>query len=95
VGARVAAAGDAVRPPDTLRRSVEAGTSLILALPEALNGAPVSQYAMLRGPKLSGVAGRSLAWPTRPGDAGTHAILLRALHRGTPTDTLVVEVSVE
>jgi len=91
--ARVAASPSP--PPDTLRSSVTAGTPLIRSLPAALNGAPVARYTLLRGPALSGVAGRSFTWITRGAAPGTYDVRLRAVHPDAAPDTLVVRVDVQ
>jgi hypothetical protein len=90
---RVAAAG--ALPPDTLRTTVAAGAPLIQPLPDALNGASVARYALLRGPSLSGVAGRSLTWITRETAPGTYDLRLRADRADAAPDTLVVRVEVQ
>jgi len=91
--ARVAAASSP--PPDTLRSSISAGTPLIRSLPAELNGAPVRRYTLLRGPALSGVAGRSLTWITRGAAPGTYDVRLRAVHPDAAPDTLVVRVEIQ
>jgi hypothetical protein len=82
-------------PPDTVRASVPAGTPLIRSLPSDLNGRPVARYTLLRGPALSGVAGRSLTWITRSVSPGTYDLRLRAAHPDAAPDTLVVRVDVQ
>jgi hypothetical protein len=89
-GPRVAATLAA--PPDTLRTSAERGTPLILTLPSELNGQSVERYSLLRGPALSGVAGRSFTWIPEGAEPGTHEALLRAHLPDTPGDTLVIRI---
>ncbi|WP_263786118.1 hypothetical protein [Salinibacter grassmerensis] len=80
------------RPPDTVRASADAGTPLILTLPESLSGRSVTHYALLRGPALSGVAGRSFTWIPKGAAPGVHRALLRAESEDAPPDTLVVQI---
>jgi hypothetical protein len=82
-------------PPDTLQSTVAAGQPLIRTLPAALDGTPVSRYAVLRGPALCGVAGRSFTWITSGTAPGTYDIRLRAEHSDAAADTVVVRVTVE
>ncbi len=79
-------------PPDTVRASADAGTPLVLTLPESLNEHPVAHYALLRGPALSGVAGRSFTWIPEEAVLGIHRALLRAEFGDAPPDTLVVQI---
>ena len=88
--ARVASAPP--HPPDTVRASADAGTPLVLPLPKSLNGRPVARYALLRGPALSGVAGRSFTWIPEGAAPGVHRALLRAESGDAPPDTLVVQI---
>jgi len=82
-------------PPDTVRTSIPAGTPLIQTLPSDLNERPVTRYTLLRGPALSGVAGRSLTWITRGVSPGTYDLRLRAARPDAAADTLVVRVDVQ
>jgi hypothetical protein len=82
-------------PADTVRASVPAGTPLIRPLPPDLNGGPVARYTLLRGPALSGVAGRSLTWITRNVFPGTYDLCLRAARPDAAPDTLIVRVEVQ
>ena len=84
-----------VAPPDTLRTSAEMGTPLILTLPAELNGRSVGRYSLLRGPALSGVAGRSFTWIPAGAEPGTHEALLRAESPDAPADTLVVRIALQ
>ncbi len=79
-------------PVDTLRASTEPNTPLVLTLPAELSGRPVARYALLRGPALSGVAGRSFTWIPEGAQPGTHEALLRAARDDAPADTLVVRI---
>jgi hypothetical protein len=81
--------------PDTVRSSVAAGTPLIRTLPAEVNGTPVARYTLLRGPALSGVAGRSLTWITRGVSPDTYDVRLRATRPDAAPDTLVVRVEVQ
>lgn len=78
--------------PDTLRTSAEPDTPLILSLPAELNGHSVERYTLLRGPALSGVAGRSFTWIPHGADPGTHEVLLRGNAPDAPADTLVLRI---
>ena len=84
-----------VLPPDTLEARVVAGETLIRTLPDAASGSPVASYRMLRGPALSGVAGRSLTWITRDIAPGTYTLRLQARRPDASPDTLVVRVDVQ
>ncbi len=82
-----------VHPPDTLHTSAEPGTPLTLTLPATLNGQSVIRYTLLRGPALSGVAGRSFTWIPEGAAPGTYQALLRAESADAPSDTLVVQIN--
>ncbi len=80
--------------PDTLEARVVAGETLIHTLPGGdENGA--ASYRMLRGPALSGVAGRSLTWITRGVAPGTYRLRLQAQRPDAAPDTLVLRVEVQ
>lgn len=81
--------------PDTLRQSVQAGAPLIVSLPAERDTVSIDRYDLIRGPALSGVAGRSFAWVTRSDDIGTHTILLRPVASAPLPDTLAMVVTVE
>jgi len=81
-----------LQPPDTVRTSTNADTPLILTLPESLNGRSVARYALLSGPALSGVAGRSFTWIPKGAAPGVHRALLRTDSGDAPPDTLVVQI---
>ncbi len=76
---------------DTTSHTAEAGTPFITALPSPGDGADVS-YEMIRAPALSWLIDRSFLWDTRPGDAGTHTVLIER-STGTGTDTLVLSIT--
>jgi hypothetical protein len=80
-------------PPDTLAMEGPAGTPLVRSLPAELRGVPVSGYAMLRGPALAGVAGRSLTWIPKGAGPGPHDLHLEARHPETAPDTVVVRIT--
>jgi hypothetical protein len=82
------------RPPDTVRAATDAGVPLTLTLPETVKGRPVARYSLLRGPALSGVAGRSFVWIPEGAAPGSHHVLLRADAADAPPDTLVVQIDV-
>ena len=84
-----------VLPPDTLRTSAEPGTPLILTLPPELDGRSVDRYTLLRGPALSGVAGRSFTWIPEGADPGVHEALLRTRTADAPSDTLVLRIDLQ
>lgn len=83
------------QPPDTLRRTVAAGESVVVSLPSSVGGRRVRAYRILRAPALSGVADRSFAWATESVPARTHDILLRAEHDTAAPDTLVLRLDVQ
>jgi len=82
-------------PPDTVRASAEPGTPLVLTLPAELSGRSVERYSLLRGPALSGVAGRSFTWIPQGAEPGTHQVLLRTHTPDTPPDTLVLRIDLQ
>jgi len=82
-------------PPDTLRTEVDPDTPLLLTLPAEVNGQPVDHYRLLRGPALSGVAGRSLTWIPRGAEPGTHEALLQTQSPDAPPDTLVLRMHLQ
>lgn len=88
-------AATVVAPPDTLQSSATVGTPFIRSLPNELNDTPVTGYAVLRGPSLSGVAGHSLIWIPRGVSPGTYDVHLRADHPEASPDTLVVRIEVQ
>ena len=81
--------------PDTLRATVAPGRPLIRSLPAEVGGAPVTGYAVLRGPALCGVAGQSFTWIPRGTAPGTYDVRLRATHPDAAPDTLVLRVDVQ
>lgn len=82
-------------PADTLRRRVAAGEPLIMTLPAARSGRPVTAYRLVRAPALCWLVDRSLLWRTRPADVGAHAVLVRAdFGPDAPPDTLTILVDV-
>jgi hypothetical protein len=85
-----------VRAPatDTLQRDVQAGETLIVALPASLDAGPVDRYRLLQGPALSGVADRSFAWVTNAVHPGTYDVRLAAETDAAAPDTLVLRVTV-
>jgi hypothetical protein len=84
-----------VQSPDTLRANAEPDTPLILTLPAELNGRSVGRYLLVRGPALSGVAGRSFTWIPAGAEPGLHEALLRAESPDAPGDTLVVRIELQ
>jgi hypothetical protein len=87
-------AAPAVPASDTLRASVAAGSPLVRSLPAEVGGTSVTGYAVLRGPALCGVAGRSFSWITRGTPPGTYDVRLRATHLNAAPDTLVLRIDV-
>ena len=85
-----------VRAPatDTLQRDVQAGETLIVALPASLEAGPVDRYRLLQGPALCGVTDRSFAWVTNAVDPGTYDVRLAAETGAAAPDTLVLRVTV-
>ena len=91
-----AAARDSL-PPDTIQATASIDTPFITLLPEQVGGRPASAYRLLRGPALSGVAGRSITWVPRSADAGaTRLLVLRTVPPADTLapDTLVVRIDV-
>ena len=88
-------AAPAVPASDTLRASVAAGSPLVRSLPAEVGGTSVTGYAVLRGPALCGVAGRSFSWITRGTAPGTYDVRLRATHPNAAPDTLVLRIDVQ
>lgn len=85
-----------VAPPiDTLYPTVDTGEPLILSLPSELDDSPVSQYSLIRGPSLSGVAHHSFTWMTDSVDPDTYEVMLQANHPETSPDTLLLQVEVQ
>jgi len=80
---------------DTLRTTATPGTPLILTLPAEMNGRSVERYSLLRGPALSGVAGRSFTWIPEGAAPGTHEALLRTHAPDAPADTLVITIDLQ
>jgi len=93
VAPRAPEAGTSTARSDTLRRSIPAGETLIVALPASLGNATVEQYHLLHGPSLSGVADRSFAWVTESTEPGTYDIRL-GVQTAASRDTLVLRVDV-
>ena len=83
-----------VASTDTIERTVEAGAVLTTTLPSTLNNSEVAAYRLVEGPAFSGVAGRSLTWPTHNTDPGMHPITV-VPDVEAPPDTLVVEVTIQ
>lgn len=81
-------------PIDTLYPSVEVGEPLILDLPAELDTTPVSQYSLIQGPSLSGVAGHSFTWMTHSVQPDTYEVMLQADRPNTSPDTLLLRVEV-
>ncbi|MFB6279204.1 MAG: hypothetical protein ABEK75_06835 [Salinibacter sp.] len=88
-GARVA---PTTAPPETLRTTADPETPLILSLPAEVGGQRVERYTLLRGPALSGVAGRSFTWIPHGTAPGTHEALLQTQSPNAPADTLVLRI---
>lgn len=92
----VAPSGSTVIPPvDTLHPTVEAGEPLILSLPTELDASPVSQYSLIQGPSLSGIADHSFTWMTHSVDPGTYEVMLEATRPDASPDTLLLRVEVQ
>ncbi len=94
-GAYAAAPSSVRARTDTLRSTVRAGETLILALPDTLGARPVASYAVVRAPARSWLVDRSFLWRTLPRDAGTHRLLFEAAFAEAPPETLAVRVTVE
>ncbi len=83
-----------VASTDTIERTVQAGAVLTTTLPATLNDSEVAAYRLVDGPAFSGVAGRSLTWPTHHTNPGMHPITV-VPDVQSPADTLVVEVTIQ
>lgn len=81
--------------PDTVTASTPQNTPLILSLPANLKDRPVTQYEVLRGPALCGVAGQSFTWIPRAAENPPYYATLQAVHPNPPSDTLVVRMNIE
>ncbi len=82
-------------PADTVRHEVAVGETFITALPDTLEGRPVTTYTIERAPTFSWMSGFSFFWRPRPEDAGRHVLRFRTAREGAPPDTLVMLVTVE
>jgi len=82
-------------PPETLCTTAGSETPLVLSLPAEVDGQPVKRYTLLRGPALSGVAGRSFTWIPHDTNLGTHEALLQTQSPDAPPDTLVLWIDLQ
>ena len=80
---------------DTLRASGSTGETLILALPDAMDGQEVTGYRILRAPSLSGLVDRSYFWRPQTHPAGEYTIVFEATFEEPPVDTLIVLATLE
>lgn len=92
---RVATAPSTPQVPDTLRASAERDTPLILSLPSSVENRSVAEYRLLRGPALSGVAGRSFTWIPHGAHPGRYEAMLGVRHPDPPPDTLVIRIDLQ
>ena len=83
-----------VAPADTMRVSITTGQVLTTMLPETVGETAVERYRLVEGLPFSGVARRSLVWPTANADPGTYDLVLVPATE-SPSDTLVVQVQVD
>lgn len=85
--------GAAQASADTLRYSVRAGETLIVALPGSVGGAEVA-YEVIQAPALSWLVDRSFMWRTLARERGTLPVRLRRTGGGAPTEVvLLVEIT--
>ena len=80
-------------PADTLRYTVRAGETLIVALPPAVAGAPAS-YQVDQAPALSWLVDRSFMWRTLAQERGTLAVVLRRTVEGRAPEPVVLLVEI-
>ena len=78
---------------DTIRASIPAGETLILALPPEVGGAEAS-YEVLDAPALSWLVDRSFLWRTLERERGVLPVRFLRSAGGTRVDTLVVVVEI-
>ncbi len=92
-GAPAGPYAEATAAADTIHATVQAGQTLILALPERAGRAEAS-YEVLEAPALSWLVDRSFMWRTLERERGTLPVrFLRRAGDATP-DTLVVLVEI-
>ena len=89
----VAAPSVQASPADTLRFSVRAGETLIVALPPRVAGAEV-RYEIDQAPALSWLVDRSFLWRTLAQERGTLPVRFRRLGAAGGTDALVLLVEI-
>ena len=88
-----AAASVQASPADTLRYSVRAGETLIVALPPRAAGAEV-RYEVEQAPALSWLVDRSFLWRTLAQERGTLPVRFRRFGGSGGTDTLILLVEI-
>ena len=80
-------------PSDTLRYSVRAGETLIVALPPRVDGREV-RYEVEQAPALSWLVDRSFMWRTLSQERGTLPVRFRRYGAAGGTDELVLLVEI-
>ncbi|PAP77362.1 hypothetical protein BSZ37_13420 [Rubrivirga marina] len=85
--------GAAEASADTLRYSVRAGETLIVALPGRVAGADVS-YEVIQAPALSWLVDRSFMWRTLARERGTLPVRLRRIGGGRAAEEVVLLVEI-
>lgn len=78
---------------DTLRYTVRAGETLIVALPGRAGGSEVS-YEVIEAPALSWLVDRSFMWRTLARERGTLPVRLRRVGGGNAPDEVVLLVEI-
>ncbi len=78
---------------DTLRYSVRAGETLIVALPGRLAGAEVA-YEVIEAPALSWLVDRSFMWRTLARERGLLPVRLRRVVSGRAPEEVVLLVDI-
>ena len=84
---------EATAHADTVRFTVQAGQTLIAALPAQAGGADAS-YEVIEAPALSWLVDRSFMWRTLEQERGTLAVRFLRRAGGAPPDTLVALVEI-
>lgn len=80
-------------PADTLRYTIRAGETLIVALPPRLAGSEV-RYEVEQAPALSWLVDRSFMWRTLTQERGTLPVRFRRFGNRGGSDSLVLLVEI-
>ena len=85
-------AGPGAVAADTLRATVRAGETLIVALPPVVGGVE-AVYRTVEAPALSWLVDRSFMWRTLPREGGVLPIVFERPSPGPETVVLLVEIT--